>query len=242
MQKTDYEEQLNALIKISKAINSDLYLEDILRQIVNVTADMMGSNICSLMLLDQKKNELVIRATQSISEEYNKKPPLKVGEGIAGKAVKEKRPLIVKDVTREKEYKHKDIAKREGLHSLVCVPLEVRGKVIGVINCYTSTPQDFTKTQIEILTSVANQAAIAIENAELMHKSKAIQEELEIRKKIERAKGILMKEENLSEEQAYLKIQKYSMDSRKSMREVAEAIILSSEMKKIIDVKRTPQG
>ena len=242
MQKTDYEEQLNALIKISKAINSDLYLEDILRQIVNVTADMMGSNICSLMLLDQKKNELVIRATQSISEEYNKKPPLKVGEGIAGKAVKEKRPLIVKDVTREKEYKHKDIAKREGLHSLVCVPLEVRGKVIGVINCYTSTPQDFTKTQIEILTSVANQAAIAIENAELMHKSKAIQEELEIRKKIERTKGILMKEENLSEEQAYLKIQKYSMDSRKSMREVAEAIILSSEMKKIIDVKRTPQG
>jgi len=238
MQKTSYEEQLNALIKISKAINSDIYLEDILRLIVTVTAEMMNSNICSLMLIDEKKNELVIRATQSISEEYNKKPPLKIGEGIAGKVAKENRPLAVKDVTKEKEYKHKDIAKKEGLCSLVCVPLAVKGKVIGVINCYTSVPRDFTETQINILTSVANQAAVAIENAELIVKSKVIQEELEVRKKIERAKGILMKEANLSEEEAYLKIQKYSMDSRKSMREVTEAIILASEMRKITDIKR----
>jgi signal transduction protein with GAF and PtsI domain len=199
---------------------------------------MMNSNICSLMLIDEKKNELVIRATQSISEEYNKKPPLKIGEGIAGKVAKENRPLAVKDVTKEKEYKHKDIAKKEGLCSLVCVPLAVKGKVIGVINCYTSVPRDFTETQINILTSVANQAAVAIENAELIVKSKVIQEELEVRKKIERAKGILMKEANLSEEEAYLKIQKYSMDSRKSMREVTEAIILASEMRKITDIKR----
>ncbi|MFA5275570.1 MAG: GAF and ANTAR domain-containing protein [Candidatus Omnitrophota bacterium] len=238
MPKMPYEEQINALIKISKAINSDIYLEDILRLIVTVTADMMGSNICSLMLIDEKKKELVIRATQSISEEYNKKPPLKIGEGIAGKAAKENRTIVVKDVTKEKEYKHKDIAKREGLCSLVCVPLAVKGRVIGVINCYTSAPQDFTDKQIDILTSVANQAAVAIENAELIVKSKAIQEELEVRKKIERAKGILMKEEGLPEEEAYLKIQKYSMDSRKTMREVAEAIILSSEMKKISNVKK----
>jgi len=238
MQKTSYEEQLNALIKISKAINSDIYLEDILRLIVTVTAEMMDSNICSLMLIDEKKGELVIRATQSISEEYNKKPPLKIGEGVAGKVAKENRPLVVKDVTKEKEYKHKDIAKKEGLSSLVCVPLAVKGKVIGVINCYTSVPRDFTERQIDILTSVANQAAVAIENAELIVKSKAIQEELEVRKKIERAKGILMKEANLSEEEAYLKIQKYSMDSRKSMREVTEAIILASEMRKITDIKR----
>lgn len=232
MQKMPYEEQINALIKISKAINSDIYLEDILRLIVTVTADMMGSNICSLMLINEKKNELVIRATQSISEEYNKKPPLKIGEGIAGKAAKENRPIAVKDVTKEKEYKHKDIAKREGLCSLVCVPLAIRNKVIGVLNCYTSKPHDFTGAQIDILTSVANQAALAIENSQLLLKSKVIQEELEVRKKVERAKGILMKEEGLPEDRAYLKIQKYSMDTRKSMREVAEAIILASEMRK----------
>jgi signal transduction protein with GAF and PtsI domain len=231
MESMPFEEQIKALSKISKAIASDLYLEDILRLIVTVTAEVMGSNICSLMLIDEKNNELVIRATQSMSEEYNKKPPLKVGEGIAGKVAKENKPMIVKDVTKEKEYKYKNIAEKEGLCSLLCVPLTVKGKVIGVVNCYTSTSHDFTETEIEVLTSIANQAAVAIENTELMVKSRVIQEELETRKIVERAKGILMREEHLTEEQAYLRIRKYSMDHRKTMREVAEAIILSTEIK-----------
>lgn len=227
-----FEEQIKALSKISKAIVSDLYLEDILRLIVTVTAELMGSSICSLLLVDEAKNELVIRATQSMSEAYNNKLPLKIGEGIAGKAVKENKPISVKDVTKEKEYKHKDIAKKEGLKSLLCVPLVVKGKVIGAINCYTSKTHTFTETEINILSSIANQAAVAIENTELIVKSRVIQEELETRKRIERAKGILMKEEGLTEEQAYLKIRKYSMDNRKTMREIAEAIILSADIKK----------
>jgi len=232
MERMPFEEQIKALSKISKAIASDLYLEDILRLIVAVTAEVMGSNICSLMLIDEKKNELVIRATQSISEEYNKKPPLKIGEGIAGKVAKQNKPITVKDVTKEKEYKYQDIARKEGLCSLLCVPLAVKGKVIGVINCYTSTLHNFTETEVNLLTSIANQAAVAIENTELMVKSRVIQEELEARKRIERAKGILMREENLTEEEAYLKLQRYSMDHRKTMREVAEAIILADDMKK----------
>ena len=233
MEYLSYEQQIKALSKISKAIASDLYLEDILRLIVAVTAQVMGSNICSLMLLDEKTKELVIRATQSISEEYNKKPPLKIGEGIAGKVVKENKPIAIKDVAKESEYKYGDIAKKEGLKSLLCVPLAIKDKVIGVINCYTPEPHDFTETEIDVLTSIASQAAIAIENTELMVKSRVIQEELEARKRIERAKGILMKDEGLSEEEAYLKLQKYSMDHRKSMREVAEAIIMAQDMKKL---------
>jgi len=232
VKNTLYKEQITALSKISKAIASDLYLEDILRLIVTVTAEAMGSNICSLMLIDEKTNELVIRATQSISEEYNKKPSLKVGEGIAGQAVKANKPIIVKDVTREKEFKYRDIAKKEGLCSLLCVPMSVKGKIIGVINCYTPKPHDFTEAEVDILTAIANQAAVAIENTELMVQSRVIQEELESRKRIERAKGILMKEEGLTEEAAYLKLQKYSMDTRKTMREVAEAIILTCDLKK----------
>jgi len=232
MDSIPYEEQIKALSEISKAIASDLYLEDILRLIVAVTAQVMGSNICSLMLIDEKTNELVIRATQSISEGYNKKPPLKIGEGIAGKVVKENKPITVKDVTKEKEYKYGDIAKKEGLCSLLCIPLAVKGKIIGALNCYTPSLHDFTETEIDILTSIANQAAVAIENTELMVKSRVIREELESRKRIERAKGILIKEEGSTEEEAYLKLQRFSMDHRKTMREVAEAIILTSEMKK----------
>jgi GAF domain-containing protein len=183
------------------------------------------------MLVDEKTNQLVIKATQSMSEEYNQKLPLKTGEGVAGRVVKENKPAVIKDVLKEKEYKHKDIAKKEGLCSLLCVPLSVRGKVIGVINCYTSKPHDFTETEVNILTTVANEAAVAIENTELLVKSRVIQEELETRKRVERAKGILMRDEGLTEEQAYLKMRKYSMDNRKTMREVAEAIILAADMK-----------
>lgn len=238
-EKMSFKEQIKALSKISKAITSDLYLEDILRLIVAVTAEVLGSKICSLMLIDEKTGELVIRASQSISEEYNKKTPLKIGEGIAGKVAKENKPVSVKDVLKEKEYKHKNIAKRENLCSLLCVPLAVRGKAIGVINCYTSKPHDFTETEINILTTIANEAAVAIENTELIVKTKVIQEELDIRKRIERAKGILMKEENLTEEEAYLKIRNYSMDNRKTMREVAEAIILATEMKQAALTKQS---
>lgn len=227
-----FSEQLKALSKISKAIVSDLYLEDILRLIVTVTAEVLKSNTCSLMLIEEKKGELVIRATQSVSEAYNKKPPLKIGEGITGKVVRENKPLAILDVTKEREYKYQDIAKKEGLRSLLCVPLALKNRVIGVINCYTPEEHEFTDTEIEILTAIANQAAIAIENTELIVKSKIIQEELETRKKIERAKGILMKQEGLTEEEAYLKIRKYSMDHRKTMREIADAITLTDEMNK----------
>ncbi|MFH1798477.1 MAG: GAF domain-containing protein [Candidatus Omnitrophota bacterium] len=227
-----YEEQIKALSKISKAIASDLYLEDILRLIVTVTAQVMSSNICSLMLINEKSNELVIRATQSISEEYNKKPSLRVGEGIAGRVAKNNKPIIVADVTKEKEYKNAGIAKKEGLCSLLSVPLAVKGKVIGVLNCYTPTHHDFTETEVDILSSIAHQAAIAIENTELIVKSKVIQEEMETRKKVERAKGILMKEQVIDEEKAYLMLQKFCMDRRKTMREVSEAIILTWDMKR----------
>lgn len=231
------DEQIKALFKISKAISSDLYLDDILRLIVKVTAELLDSNICSLMLIDEDARELKVRASQSISEEYNKKPPLRLGEGVAGRVAKENRSMAVKDVTKEKEYKHKDIARKEGLSSLLCVPLAVKGKVIGVLNCYTQRPHVFNQAEIETITAIANQAAVAIENTELIVKAKVIQEELESRKRLERAKGILMRDDGLTEEQAYLKIRKYSMDNRKTMREVAEAIILSADMKHLTGAK-----
>ncbi|MCM8764560.1 MAG: ANTAR domain-containing protein, partial [Candidatus Omnitrophica bacterium] len=111
------------------------------------------------------------------------------------------------------------------------VPLSVKGKVIGVLNLYTSTPHLFTKGEIETLITVANQAAIVIENSRLLVQTRVIQEELETRKLVERAKGILMKQ-GLTEEEAFRKIQKKSMDLRKAMRDIAEAIILSEEIQK----------
>jgi len=226
-ERRSYTEQIEALSKISRAVTSELYLTDILKLIVTVTAEVMNSKICSLMLLDEDKQELVIRATQSVSEEYNKKPNLKLGEGISGRVAKNNKPISVLDIKEDPRYINTRIAKKEGLCSLLSVPLSVKGRVIGVINCYTSFPHKFSKTETNVLTSVANQAAIVIENAELMVKSKVIQEELETRKVVERAKGILMESQGLSEQEAFRKIQKQSMDARRPMREIAEAVILA---------------
>ena len=138
--------------------------------------------------------------------------------------------LAILDVLKEPRYKEKELAKKEGLVSMLSVPLTVKDKVIGVINCYTSYPHEFNETERAVLTAVASQAAVCIENTELMVKTKVIQEELETRKLVERAKGALMKHHGLSEEEAFKRIRKASMDSRKTMREIAEAILLTEKM------------
>lgn len=224
---------IEALAKISDAITSDRYLDDILKLIVTLTAEAMNSNICSLMLIDKSKNELVVKATQSVSERYNKKPNIKVGEGVAGKVAKEGKPVTVLDVRKDKRYISRDIARKENLRSLLSIPLIFKNNIIGVLNCYTAKSYRFSKNEINILKSIANQAAIVIENFRLVVESRVIKEELEARKAIERAKGILMRREGLDEQEAYGRIRKYSMDNRRSMKEISEAIVLSEEMKKI---------
>jgi len=226
-----YIKQIEALAKVANLINSGMYLEELLRLIVQVTAEIMNSKISSLMLLDPAKNELVVRATQSISEAYNKKPNIRLGEGIAGIVAKENNPVCVLDVKEDKRYLNSDIARKEKLYSLACVPLAVKGRVIGVLNCYTSKKHVFSKHELDLLTALANQAAIAIENAELDLRARSAEEALTTRKLVERAKEILSQEANILPSEAYRLIQKQSMDSRKSMREIAEAIILAKDIR-----------
>jgi len=226
-----YLKQIGALSKVANLITSGLYLEELLRLVVNVTAEIMNSKICSLMLLDPDKKELVIRATQSISEEYNKKPNVKLGEGITGSVAQNNKPICVLDVKEDTRYINRDIAQKEGLCSLASVPLAVKARVIGVLNCYTSKRHKFSKHELDLLTALANQAALAIENAELDLRARTAEEALTTRKLIERAKDILSQEANILPSEAYRLIQKQSMDSRKSMREIAEAIILARDIK-----------
>jgi len=228
-----YDKYLKALMDISRAITSDQYLEDILKLIVMVTARVTGVEICSLWLIDDSVSPKKIRlkATQAIDPEYVKDRSLNMDEGVVGLVATTKRPLIIENVLREPRFKEKDMAKKLGLVSMIGVPLEVKDKeVIGVVNCFTSEPHHFLEAEINLITAVANQAAVAILNTELMVKSKVIQEELETRKLVDRAKEILMTRHNMDGEEAYRWVQKKSMDSRKSMRQIAEAILLSDEL------------
>ncbi|MDD5613643.1 MAG: GAF domain-containing protein [Candidatus Omnitrophica bacterium] len=227
-----YKKHVETLSKISKAITSDLYLEDVLKLIVTLTANVMQAKICSLWLLDQDAGLLKIRATQAMSEQYLKDRSLKVGEGIVGLVAKNKKPIIVEDVSKDSRFKEQKLARAENLVSMLSVPMSVKNRLTGVINIYTTEKYKFTKSDVLLLTTIADQAAVAIENTELLIKAQIAQAELEARKKIEIAKGILMKEQGLDEEEAFRLMRRSSMDKRVSMKNIAEAIILSHEIKK----------
>jgi signal transduction protein with GAF and PtsI domain len=227
------EKYIRGLMDISRAITSDLYIEDILKLIVMVTAKVTGVEICSMWLIDENVNPVKIRlkATQAIDPDYVKDRALNLNEGIVGYVATTKKPLTVSNVLQEPRFKEKEMAAKLGLVSMLSVPLQVKdGRVIGVLNCFTAEPHTFTQTEINLMSTVANQAAVAIMNTELMVKTQVIQEELETRKMVERAKEILMKRRNKSGEEAYRWLQKRSMDMRTSMRRVAEAILLSEEI------------
>lgn len=228
-----HDQFIKALMNISRAITSEMYLEDILKLIVMVTAKVTGADICSLWLIDESvtPNMIRLKATQAIDPEYLVDRSLKMSEGVAGYVVTHKRPLIVPDVLEEPKFKEKEMASKLGLVSMVGVPLEVKGgRIIGVLNCFTAQPHTFSETEVNLIQTVANQAAVAILNTELMVKTTVIQEELETRKLVERAKEVLMKKRNKSAEQAFQWLRKRSMDTRKPLRQVAEAILLSEEL------------
>jgi signal transduction protein with GAF and PtsI domain len=222
--------QFDSLVRVSQSVASEGYLDEILNLIVVVTAEMLNSKICSIMLLDdKKKEELVIRATQSLSEDYRKKPNLKVNASILGSVVKTRKPIIVDDVTKDERYFYRELAEKENLTSMVAVPMISRDKAIGVINVYTKEMHFFSQEEIGVLQMVANQAAVAVENTKLMEEALKAKEALETRKLVERAKGILMKMNSLSEDAAYRMIHRKSMDTCRSMKEIAESVILMAD-------------
>lgn len=189
--------------------------------------------ICSLWLVDENENPPLIRlkATQSFEPDYVIDRVLRVHEGVVVYVVSTQRPLVIDNVLANDRFKGKELARKLGLVSMVSVPLQRKeDKVIGVLNCFTSQPHDFSETDINMLTVVASQAAVSIHNTELIIKTRVVEQELKSRKQIERAKEILMHRRNMSGEDAYRWIQKRGMDARKSMLEISEAIILSDEL------------
>ena len=232
-QPQNYDHYIKALMEISRAITSDLFLEDVFKLIVMVVAKVTGVDICSLWLVDEECSppKIRLKATQAIEPEYVIDRSLNMNEGVVGYVATTQKPLIIANVLDCEIFKEKEMAEKLGLVSMAGVPLlGKKGKISGVLNCFTSAPHNFSNTDINLLTTVANQAAVAIRNTELIVQTKIIEEELKTRKTIERAKEIIMERQTLSGDEAYRWIRKRSMDSRKSMIEVSEAILLSNEL------------
>jgi GAF domain-containing protein len=222
--------QITTLAKVGQLMSSGQYLDEMLQLVVTMIAEMMQAKVCSIMLVDTQKNELVLKAAKCSSEEYWKRPNLKIGKSLISRVVKERSPLMVRDVTKEEGYLYPELASKEGVRSLVSVPMIYKDLVIGVINVYSAQERIFSTDDLRVLSTVADQAALAFENTKLTVAVQEGQEALQSRKLVERAKSLLQKQANLSEEEAYKRLQQQSMKTRRSMREIAEAVILSSEL------------
>lgn len=168
--------RIGALSEVSKTISTSPYLEEILQLLVNLTAQQFSYTVVTVRLLDEASNELVLRATQASARDYQRKRAIKMGESIAGRAMVNNEPIIVPDVQMEAEYIGHDLAVEQNLRSMICVPLSVQDRPVGVISCYTSEVREFPPDEIKALETLAQQAAMSIEHAKLQVRSTLMQE------------------------------------------------------------------
>lgn len=153
----------DALRKAAKAVNSSLKLAEVLQTIATVTTHAIRVRGCSILLLDSDGQYLLHTASYGLSEEYLQKgavsADLSAAEALRGRSV------AISDVSGDPRVQYPHEASREGIASMLCAPLAVRGKVTGVIRIYSTKPGDFSQSATELLEAIADLSAIAIENA-----------------------------------------------------------------------------
>jgi len=182
-----------SLASVSRTINSTLNLDEALRAITREACDLMRARMCSLMMLDDSREWLDLRASHGAGRAYVKKPRLNVEESLLGVVVRRKKPLQVANVQASTRYQNVDIARREGLVSLLSVPLLFAGQAIGTLNVYTGRAYNFSNEEIRILGALAELSAIAIEKARLYERIVDVEEQLRQNEKLS-ALGLLAAE------------------------------------------------
>jgi two-component system, sensor histidine kinase PdtaS len=168
--------ELRSLAEVSEAVTSPQYLDDILDVVTEMAAQTMKAAVCSIFLLDETGQNLELRSARRASSPYRQRPPLPLDEGITGQVALTGQAVYVADVQTEPGYTSKELARAEGLVSLLSVPLSVRERVIGVFNCYTDRKRVFTEEQQALFATLANQTALAIENVRLVTNTAVIRE------------------------------------------------------------------
>ena len=129
--------RMEALAGLAGKLNEKNYLDRILQTIAEMVADKLDSPVCSIMLVDEERKELVITAARCSSEDYLHRMPLKIEDSLIGRVVREGEPIMIPNVLEEKQYRYPELARKTGLSSLLAVPMFTRDTVIGTINIYT---------------------------------------------------------------------------------------------------------
>jgi signal transduction histidine kinase len=182
-----------SLVSVGQTINSTLNLDDTLQVITREACQLMSARMCALLMLDDARDWLDLKASFGASAEYLEKPRLSVTESLLGMVVRRKKPVQVENVQTSGRYQHVDVAQREGLVSLLSVPLLFGGQAIGTLSVYTDVPHSFSNEEIRILSALAELSAIAIEKARLYERIVDVEEQLRQNEKLS-ALGLLAAE------------------------------------------------
>lgn len=181
------------LARVGQTINSALNLDDALQSITREACLMMNAKMCSLMMLDESREWLELRASYGAGPAYVKRPKLSAVESLVGVVVRRRKPLQVEDVQTSSRYQSTELARREGLVALLSVPLLFAGESIGVLSVYTGRSYKFSDEETRILAALAELSAIAIEKARLYERVVDVEEQLRNNEKLS-ALGLLAAE------------------------------------------------
>jgi signal transduction protein with GAF and PtsI domain len=183
---------------------------------------------CFIFVLED--DELVLGASKNPHPNEVGRLRLGLGEGITGWVAQHRQPVaIASNAFQDPRFQFFNELPEDRFESFLSVPLLCRGRIVGVINLQNREPHTYSKPEIRLISTIGFLVGAEIEMARLEERSSRLSEELETRKVVERAKGILQRESRLSEEEAYLSLRRQSRQQRKTMREVAESIVAAGQ-------------
>ena len=223
------ENNLEVLLEIIETASNHFELKEILSKIVKIIGQIAKADSCFIYLISGE--EVILKASQNPHHSNLAKIKMKLGEGITGWVAETKKSVAIsKKAYQDKRFKLFSNLPEDEFEAFLSVPIIFRQKVIGVINVQHRKPRKYLKKEINFLETVAKQIGGILEVARLISETNVLKEALETQKLINKAKAILLRAGGLSEDQAQRLLVKKSMDKRKSIKEVAEAIILAHEL------------
>jgi signal transduction protein with GAF and PtsI domain len=203
---------------------------EVLARVVDFASALVKCDSCLVYVLEGE--DLVLRASKNPHSDAVDRLKLRVGQGITGWVAQHREPVAVAEkASLDPRFQFFHELPEDSYEAFLSVPLMCRGRVVGVINLQHRQPHVYRRREIRLISTVGFLVGAEIEMARLEDANSNLWEQLQTRKVVERAKGILQRDLGLSEEQAYLALQRQSRQTRKAMKEIAEAIVLSDEVK-----------
>ena len=228
----------SVLHRVSRIVSSELSLDEMLGEIVGLTAQVSQCDACLVYLVESASGEFVLRASQLPHASDLGSLRMKIGEGVTGWVAEHQSPVALpSNAASDPRFKIFPALIEDTYEAFLSVPLVSKGKAIGVINVHHREPHHHSPEEMATISFIGEQMGSAIakslleeENVRLAEETAEMKRQLETRKAVERAKGILQRRQNLTEEEAYLRMRNESRRLRRPMKDLAEAIILAEEL------------